>query len=284
MYQKFVQPFVRAATPPAVQDMVRRMQPLRLQYEMFSNANPFAALLETAAQQSREDRRAASSDNPFIKAQEAASKGIVSALDAWRDMMERMSESAFLSLYGSPVLQAAVGIDPASTEPLRKASKSTLHLHLVEGRIAELKARIPEGSIREATIRALIYVGMVRSSLDERGFESIRRIRRELKDSTPLPIADFKALVRDQHSMLLIDQSAALAAIPSMLPPDPEKRRQALELIKRVLASRGALPPEGEKRLQEITVLFVADEGKPPARIVNLKSNQSLRENVPGRS
>jgi len=160
---------------------------------------------------------------------------------------------------------------------MRKAGKSTLHLHLVEGRIAELKARIPEGSIREATIRALIYVGMARSSLDERGFESIRRIRRELKDSTPLPIADFKALVRDQHSILLIDQSAALAAIPSMLPADPEKRRQALELIKRVLASRGALPPEGEKRLQEITMLFAADDDTPLAPIVKLKSNQSMR-------
>jgi hypothetical protein len=178
-------------------------------------------VVETAAQKSREGRRAASHDNPFIKAQEVASKSIVGALDAWRDMVERVSESTFLSLYGSPLLQAAVGIDPASTEPMRKAGKSTLHLHLVEGRIAELKARIPEGNIREATIRALIYVGMARNSLDERGFESIRRIRRELKDSTPLPIADFKALVRDQHSMLLIDQSAALAAIPSMLPPDP---------------------------------------------------------------
>ena len=277
MYRKFVQPFVRAAAPPVVQDMIRRMNPLRLQYEMFSNANPFMASVETAAQKSREDRRAASHDNPFIKAQEAASKGIVGALDAWRDMVERVSESTFLSLYGSPVLQAAVGIDPASTEPMRKASKSTLHLHLVEGRIAELKAKIPEGGIREATIRALLYVGMVRNSLDERAFESIRRIRKEQKDSTQLPIAEFKALVRDQHSMLLIDQAAALVAIPSMLPPEPEKRRQALELIKRVLTSRGALPPEGEKRLQEITALFVADEGKPPAQIVNLKAN-------PGRS
>src|SRR4051812_4870123 len=200
MYRKFVQPFVRAAAPPAVQEMMRSMQPLRLQYEMFSNANPFMAPLQTAAQQSREDRRAVSRDNPFIKAQEVVSKSIVGALDAWRDMAERVSEATFLSLYGSPVLQAAVGIDPASTEPPRKARKSALHIDLAESRIAELKARISNGGIREATIRALIHVGMARSSIDERGFESIRRIRSELKDSTSLPIAKFKALVRDQHS------------------------------------------------------------------------------------
>src|SRR4051812_29656407 len=200
MYRKFVQPFVRAAAPPTVQETMRRMQPLRLQYEMFSNANPFMAPLQTAAQQSREDRRAVSRDNPFIKAQEVVSKSIVGALDAWRDMAERVSEATFLSLYGSPVLQAAVGIDPASTEPPRKARKSALHIDLAESRIAELKARISNGGIREATIRALIHVGMARSSIDERGFESIRRIRSELKDSTSLPIAKFKALVRDQHS------------------------------------------------------------------------------------
>ena len=51
-------------------------------------------------------------DNPLVQMQEKASEQIVTALDAWRDMSERMSEAAFLSIYGSPLLQAAVGIDP----------------------------------------------------------------------------------------------------------------------------------------------------------------------------
>ena len=41
------------------------------------------------------------------------SKQIVAGLDAWRDMTETLSERMFLSVYGSPLLQAAVGIDPA---------------------------------------------------------------------------------------------------------------------------------------------------------------------------
>ena len=136
------------------------------------------AWVETAAQQSREQRQAASPDNPLVEAQENMSKSIVNALDAWRDMTERVSESMFLAVYGSPVLQAAVGIDPAESKPMRKADKSSLHLQLVENRIAELKAQIPKGGIREATIRALVYIGMVKGSVDERGFETIRRIRR----------------------------------------------------------------------------------------------------------
>ena len=57
-------------------------------------------------------------------------------------------------------------------------------------------------------------------AVDERGFEMVRRIRRERR--APLPLAEFKAMVREQFFMLLIDQDAALAAIPAMLPADAE--------------------------------------------------------------
>src|SRR5215472_17490354 len=94
-------------------------------------------------------------------------------------------------------------------------SKSQLHHELLQKRIAELKARIPVGGLREAIIRALLYVGTGRAAVDERGFEALRRIRRAHGD---MPLSAFKALVREQFYLLLIDTEAALAALPSMLP------------------------------------------------------------------
>ena len=112
-------------------------------------------------------------------------------------------------------LQAAVGIDPASTQPLRRPAKDPLHQELLHKRIAELKSRMPVGGMREATIRALLYVGMAR----ERGRRA--RVRDRAPDSARartsravLPLPEFKALVREQFYMLLIDEEAALAAIP----------------------------------------------------------------------
>jgi hypothetical protein len=87
----------------------------------------------------------------------------------------------------------------------------------VQKRIAELKSHIPLGGLREATVRALIYVGLGRGSVDERGFETVRRLRGKYGD---IPLSEFKTLVRDQYFMLLIDKDASLAAIPSMLPSD----------------------------------------------------------------
>jgi hypothetical protein len=100
---------------------------------------------------------------------------------------------------------------------------------------------------------------MSRKSIDERGFETVRRIRQSHGD---LPLPAFKAMVRDQFNMLLIDRDAALAAIPSMLPPDAESRRTALDLIKQVLGSTGEWSAEDERRFDEVARLF---SGKAPA-------------------
>ena len=96
-------------------------------------------------------------------------------------------------------LRLAAGIDPAGTRPLRKAGKSPLHHELLQKRIAELKSRIPVGGLREAIIRALLYVGTGRAAVDERGFEALRRIRRAHGD---MPLSAFKALVRDAAALV----------------------------------------------------------------------------------
>src|SRR4029079_19469662 len=134
----------------------------------------------------------------------------------------------FLAVYGMPALQAAFGIDPAGRRSLRSAPRSPLHRELLEARIAALKAHTPAGGLQEAVIRALLYVGMARASVDERGFEAVRRIRRAAGD---MPLSAFKSLGRAQFNMLLVDQNEALAAIPAMLPSDRQTRLAAFELV-----------------------------------------------------
>jgi pimeloyl-ACP methyl ester carboxylesterase len=268
LYRTFAQPVVRAMVSTQLADWMRQMHPLRLQYEMFSDQNPAMAQIEMLAEQIRQDRKPVASDNPFVAMQENFSNQIVSALDGWREAMEKLAERTFLAVYGSPTLQAAVGIDPAGTQHLRKAPKNPLHGELLQKRIEELKSRIPEGGLRAAVIRALIYAGMNRASIDERGFEMARRIREEHGD---MSLADFKALVREQFNILLIDQEAALAAIPSMLPADAETRQKAYGLISQLMNARGELSAEDKKRMSEIARLFGLDSVPPRLREVARK-------------
>jgi len=230
---------------------------LRLQFELFSNANPMIAPVAGIAEQVRNSRRPVGADNPFIAMQENVSRQIVGALDAWRDASEALSERTFLAVYGSPTLQAAVGIDPGGTRPLRKPAKNLLHRELLQKRVDEIKSRIPVGGLREAVIRGLLYAGLARAAVDERGFEAVRRIRQTHGE---LPLSAFKALVRQQFNMLLIDPDAALAALPAMLPPEAEQRRKAFDLIKQVLAAHGELSAEDQKRVNEVGRLFGVEE------------------------
>lgn len=264
LYRTYMQPFVRAMSNPMMAEWMHKMHPLRLQYEMFSDANPFMAMVKQAAEQVRNERKPVSAGNPLLELQAKVSQQIVSTLDAWRDSTERLAEQTFLSIYGSPALQAACGIDVENDKrSLRKAAKSPLHQQFVQQRIEELRSRIAIGGIRECRIRAALYVGMARNSVDERGFEMIRRMRLASTDDQSLPLSQFKQLVREQFFMLLIDEEAALAAIPSLLPPSADERRAALAAVKEVISASGEMTEEVEQRMRRIAGLFEGSKTRP---------------------
>jgi len=253
LYRTFAQPVVRALINAPLANWLWQLHPLRLQYEAFSDANPLMAPVAASAEQVRKDRRPAAADNPFLAMQDFASRQIVSTLDAWRDANEAMAESVFRMVYGSPTLQAAVGVDPAGVRPLRRAPRSALHRQLIEKRIAELKARVATGGLREAVIRALLFVATARTAVDERSFGALRRIREAEGD---ISLSAFKTIVREQFCMLLIDTEKAMAAIPSMLPADAGAKQKAFKLITHVLGASGEYSAEDNERIQWVAQLF----------------------------
>ena len=257
LYRAVVQPIVRTWVNAPIAEWMQKLHPLRIGYELFSDANPMMAWLGAMADQVRKDRRPISADNPYLRAQEEMSRHTVAALDGWREMNEAVAERMFLTVYGSPVLQAAVGIEQNAKHPPRKASRSLLHADLLEKRIAELKSHIPVGEAREAIVRAMLYVGMSRAAIDERGFEAVRRIR---QSNAGMPLSVFKAMVREQFNILLIDTEAALEAIPSMLPPEAKTRAHALHLVETALSARGEMSVEYKKRMDRVAGLFSIDK------------------------
>jgi hypothetical protein len=76
-----------------------------------------------------------------------------------------------------------------------------------------------------------------------------------------MPFAEFKALVREQFNMLLVDQTRALAAIPTLLPREAETRIKAFDLIKEVMGARGEISAQDRTRMGEVARLFGVDDG-----------------------
>jgi hypothetical protein len=116
---------------------------------------------------------------------------------------------------------------------------------------------------------------MARNAVDERGFETIRRIRLARSEASRLTLAQFKQLVREQFFILLIDQQAALDAIPALLPDSAAERRKALEVLREVINAPGNITPEVRARLDQVSELF--DPDRPTSNVAQMPAAESAR-------
>jgi pimeloyl-ACP methyl ester carboxylesterase len=256
IYRNFIRSWVRAFGSDATAKMLQRLHPARLQYELLSDKNPLMRGLEGSAARVRDTRRPAAADNPFLQYQAQLSQQIVTALDAWRDARDAFYEQMFLGIYGSPVLQAAVGMRASDEPPRPRPSEGPDHRRFVLSRIEELRGAIEQGGLREAAVRAMLYVGLANGAVDERSFAVVQQIRAEQPERRPL--AEFKQAVREQLFMLLIDEEHALAAIPGMLSEESERIPELIAALRRVMSAPGEPNSEQVRRLARVEALVLA--------------------------
>ena len=109
-----------------------------------------------------------------------------------------------------------------------------------------------QGGLREAFVRAMIYVRLPELAADERGFAVLQKVREE--HAADLSLAAFKRLVRDQFLMLKLDEARAVATLPQLLEGHAEVAAQALPLLESVVTAPGPLGAEAAARLARIAV------------------------------
>jgi pimeloyl-ACP methyl ester carboxylesterase len=261
LYRTLMQPGMRAAVGEPMAEWLRRMHPLRLQYDLFSDRNPFMHGLADLAQEVKRQRQPVSADNPLAKAEKVASQQIEKALEGYRELRDQSQERLFLATFGSPLLQALVGLKAGDELPRRRPGDEPEHREFVARRVAELRSQIAEGGLHEAALRALVYVGLADRVSDERTFNLLRQIREERGGVADL--AAFKQALREQFLILLLDPQAALAALPKLLEGAPATEiRPTLEDIRRVATAGGALSAAGQERLQAIEAIFEQAAGR----------------------
>ena len=253
LYRTLFQPFVQAFANTQTAEWLHKLNPSELPFELFSDRNPLMRQIAQLAEQVREQRQPTAPDNPLLHVQAMISDGIIAALDGYRDLRDRSMEQIFLGIYSSPVLQALVGLRASDESPRRRPGVEPERIAFIQQRIAELKARIAEGGLREAAIRSLVYIGMAGPGVDERAFEALRQMRAE---HGGLTLEEFKQMLREQFFALLLDRDEALAAIPKMLPTDAAIRAEVLGKIRRVVSAAGEVSSERAERLARIETLF----------------------------
>ena len=252
LYRTLLQPFVRAFASEQVAEWLHTFHPSELPFELCSDRNPLMRHVAQLAEQIRQERRPVSRDNPLLHVQATISEGVIAALDAWRDLRDRSLEQMFLAVYGMPLLQALVGLNASDENPRRQPGIEPERMAFIRQRIAELKARIAEGGMREAAIRSLLYIGMGGPGVDERAFNQLRQMRAK---HGGLTLEEFKRMLREQFFALVLDLDGALAAIPTML-GDAEARTKVLAAIRTVVSATGQASGERAERLGRIEAML----------------------------
>jgi hypothetical protein len=263
LYRTFVQPWVRAWANEGFAQWMRQLHPLRLQYEMLSHANPFMRPLRAWAEEVKRDRRPIPDDNVFSQAQEQFAEWIAATLDGCREVRDQASEAWFHAVYGSPLVQALVGLKGSDGSPRRRPGDDPAHKAFVAQRVEELIGAIADGGPREAAIRALLYARLPEGVVDERGFNLLRRMRNEA--GSGLTLAEFKTLVREQFFMLLLDERRAVDAIPAMVARDPELASRMASSLHEVIGALGLRTELGRARLSEVAAFFESRKSDRPS-------------------
>jgi hypothetical protein len=230
--------------------MLREMHPNRIAFRVFSDQNPLMTPVASAAETIRANRHPMEATNPFLVFEKIASSWIVTNLEIFAKTRELVMESMFLGVYGSPLLQAAVGLKAEHSDTGRR----------IEGDLARdgTRARLADmsrGGFLDAGVRALLYV-LSGKGVDERQFNALEALRKRAPESERLPLPQLKDIMRRQATLLRSNENKAIATLSDLLPGDPEARRKTLTAIYDVISAVGDLDFDEATRFENIRGLF----------------------------
>ena len=202
---------------------------------MFADSNPWMKGVQQLAAGVAAARRPAAADNPFLALQTQVSEQIIAALDAYRVARDQMAEQMFFGFYGSPFVQAFLGINERQRGAAvprhfaREAGRTTGPGGRVRGEAADRRIRRsadPGGAVRHrggADARPAL-----RARVERRAPEAHASIARRVQ-----------GVVRDQFFLLQLERERAVEALASLVP----EAERAKELLKQVHAIVGAGDP-----------------------------------------
>ena len=258
VYRSFLQPLVRALASQPMADLARALNPLRLSYTIFADSNPWMKGMHKLAAGVSAARRPVAADNPLLKQQTQVSAQITTALDSYRAARDKLEEQMFFGFYGSPFVQALLGItDSTVVRPVPVTSPEMLAAR--QAQTDAYAAMLETGGFDEALTRAVLYVFAADRVLDQRCALALNVARQQLMH---LSLAAFKVLVRDQFFVLQLEPERAVEVLASLVPEADARKK----LLKQVSAITGAGDPPTaaeQGRLARLSQVLAAPIERP---------------------
>lgn len=271
LYRTFVQPFVRAVVTEQVAEWIRKLNPLRLSYTMFADTNPWMKGVQALTANVADEREPVPDDNPFLALQAQVSALITAGLKAYKAARDHLSEQIFFGVYGSPFVQALLGI--RADEPVRPLPADSLDKQQTRQRTADsLKYKLHHGGFDEALTRAVLYATAAEQVIEQRSALALNVVRKQVMHLT---LAEFKTVVRDQFAVLQGDRERAVDAIADLV-PKADARKILLELTRDVVTSGGPPNTVECERMARLSELLAGGKSIAIAKVHSRRTNGQL--------
>ena len=276
IYRTFMQPFVRAFANQPMADLTLALNPLRLSYTIFGDKNPWMKGMQPLAAAVSAARRPVAADNQLLALQTKVSEQITSGLESYRVARDKLEEQIFFGFYGSPFVQALLGINADSiVRPAPETSPETLAAR--QAQTDAYEAMLKTGGFDEALTRTVLYVLAANRMLDQRCALALNVARQSLMH---LSLAEFKILVRNQFFVLQLEPERAIEVLPFLV-PDADARKTLLEQVRTIASAGDPLTAAEDGRLARLSQLLAVP---PEKRAVSATSGRPAGSRTPAKT
>lgn len=252
LYRCFLSPWVRAATTEASAELLRQVNPLRMQRWLFSDLNPWLIPVGMwGASIQNGNRRPAPEDNVFRGWEKCISESIVDGLNFYRDLRDGFCENLFRSVYENPWMKM---LYPA---PAPDSIDNAQRVEALRRQDAErLRRAMHEGGFQEAAVRIILALMLADFELQRKGYVMAGKLIKENKRTQNIDPVALQDMVRTQARVLQTDTDQAIAALPLLLPTRKD-RREALTLLRKgVKMLERELNAQEQVAVQKITAVL----------------------------
>ena len=252
-YEAFIGPWVRMMVTEPLAQTLRELQPLRLQYRLLSDENPFMWPLQMLAPMVAKHRRPVADDNPFLTAEKHFSDSVITVLDHYRDLRDRMQEMLFKAIYGPKALGAFMyneeDLEIAKFAPIVRSKREQAEL---DSAIERVKGRMEEGGFAEGWARIVATLMLGAGGINELELETGRKVREQHPKLRQLSINERKRLLKEQSYMVQLDPDRAIESLASLL-PTLEERREAWNMAKDIALGDGVIDAKQQVVLDRLS-------------------------------
>jgi pimeloyl-ACP methyl ester carboxylesterase len=260
LYKTYVRPWVKMSATREMANAMVKMNPLRMQRQMFSDSFFMAPFIRQKAAEARAERATVPEDHPLKQLEKKMAQQITDELNQYRDRRDERTVKMTRQLFGPKGMGA--WLKPHEPDAVVAHERALRELEVYREKAL---AHIGEGGFAEAVCR-IVVSGMISIGAFERRSLRLARLLAQLPmHASVSPKTNWVQLLKDQARLTAVAPVEALNALEQLL-PDTATRERALAVSAAVMM----IEPTLANPRSEIIEFLIGTLGVDPQRVIGL--------------